>query len=260
VKKFLWIIILYCFNIIINAQPLVNMKITISDDVSASKDLFWGLDPTATDGIDIQLGEEVLPPLPPSGIFDARFIINDYDASWKDYKNGDLKFQGEKTYELSYQPGLGTTIIISWNLPAGITGRLNDKVTGNIIDVSMSGEGKYVVTNPESLKRIKMTINYDLRDTDVNESKIDNRFNLFQNYPNPFNPTTKIKFSLPNKERVIMEVYNVSGKKVEVLLDKELENGDHEVEWKATRYASGMYIYKIIAGNFIDVKKLILMK
>ncbi len=111
--------------------PQVNIPIVVTDGFR-SKTLYFGLDPTATDGIDTNLDEMEQPPLPPSGIFDARFVGYDInipelgEGVLKDYRNGTDTTKGQKIHELRYQVGSGTTITISWNLPNGITGLLQD--------------------------------------------------------------------------------------------------------------------------------------
>jgi hypothetical protein len=92
------------------------------------------------------------------------------------------------------------------------------------------------------------------------EPDIPREFILYQNYPNPFNPSTKIKFALPKAEDVIIEVYNTLGQKVEILLNQHMKAGQHEVELNASNLSSGVYFYKIEAGEFQDVKKMILLK
>lgn len=85
-------------------------------------------------------------------------------------------------------------------------------------------------------------------------------FTLKQNYPNPFNPSTKIQYSLPKPEKVKIEVYNTLGQRVEILLDKHMKAGHHEIGFNAESLSSGIYFYQIEAGDFQDVKKMILIR
>ena len=87
-----------------------------------------------------------------------------------------------------------------------------------------------------------------------------NKFSMSQNYPNPFNPSTKIKFALPNADKVKIELYNTLGQSAKILLDKDMKAGHHEVEFNAQNLSSGIYYYRIEAGKFQDVKKMILIK
>jgi photosystem II stability/assembly factor-like uncharacterized protein len=86
------------------------------------------------------------------------------------------------------------------------------------------------------------------------------KFSLSQNHPNPFNPSTTFGFSLPKPETVKIEVYNIIGQKIQTLLNKPMPAGYHEVEFNGQNLSSGVYIYKIEAGDFQDVKKMILLK
>ena len=100
---------------------------------------------------------------------------------------------------------------------------------------------------------------------DVNTPAKPGVFSLAQNYPNPFNPKTMIRFALPKDSWVKLEVYNILGQKVKILVDEKLEAGVKEVEWdgkdsKGLEVASGIYFYKIKAYDFSDVKKMVMLK
>ena len=90
-------------------------------------------------------------------------------------------------------------------------------------------------------------------------------FSLLQNYPNPFNPETTIEFSLPQAAQVTLKVYNLLGREVATLIDAPLEMGFHRVVWDgrnnaSQRVASGLYLYRIQADDFEQVKKMVLVK
>ena len=85
-------------------------------------------------------------------------------------------------------------------------------------------------------------------------------FTLYQNYPNPFNPATTIRFDLPVAGRVSLAVYNILGQKVAELVNGHREAGRYSVNFDASRLASGMYIYRIQAGNYSKVHKMLLIK
>ncbi len=84
-------------------------------------------------------------------------------------------------------------------------------------------------------------------------------FELFQNYPNPFNPSTKIKFTIPQNANVVLKVFNSIGQEVAELVNSEMENGVYEIDFNASGLASGVYIYRIVAGSFVATKKMILL-
>jgi len=85
-------------------------------------------------------------------------------------------------------------------------------------------------------------------------------FELYQNYPNPFNPTTTIVYNLVESVEVELSIHNISGQKITTLVSEEQPAGFHESEWNASQMASGIYFYKLQAGNFCEIKKMILLK
>ena len=85
-------------------------------------------------------------------------------------------------------------------------------------------------------------------------------YKLFQNYPNPFNPTTSIKFAIKEDSFVTLEIFDILGNEVRTLVNSFLRAGNHSVEFDGNGVGNGIYIYKIQANNFINVKKLILLK
>jgi len=86
------------------------------------------------------------------------------------------------------------------------------------------------------------------------------KFILYQNYPNPFNPLTTIKYDLPKPADVRIEVFNITGQKIRTLLNRKMAAGSHQVEFNAYNLSSGVYYYRIEAGEFQDVKKMILLR
>jgi hypothetical protein len=95
----------------------------------------------------------------------------------------------------------------------------------------------------------------------VDDETIPNRYHVFQNYPNPFNPSTIIRFTLPQKSIVKLEVYDILGQRIEQLINTELTAGTHEVMFNGNKLASGVYFYVLkVQDKFFDVKKMILIK
>jgi hypothetical protein len=86
------------------------------------------------------------------------------------------------------------------------------------------------------------------------------QFNLSQNYPNPFNPTTMIKFSIPISSRVEIDFYTLSGQKLGTLTNKDYPAGTHQIQFNGENLSSGIYLYRIKAGDFVQVRKMILIK
>ena len=98
--------------------------------------------------------------------------------------------------------------------------------------------------------------------TDINpvSEQIVEKFSLSQNYPNPFNPVTHIGFGLTKYTDVRIEICSILGQRVITLLNSKKPAGYHVIEFDGGNFASGIYFYRIKAGEFIDVKKMVLMK
>jgi len=100
---------------------------------------------------------------------------------------------------------------------------------------------------------------------DVGQAELPTEFELRQNYPNPFNPQTLIEYALPKSAHVTIEIYNLLGQKVNILMDQDQKAGFYRVDWdgkdkKGEELASGIYFYRIQAGDFVKCKKMIMLK
>jgi hypothetical protein len=245
-----------------NTVPLLSIPISVKNG-SNTIELYLGIDNTATDGIDTQLGEGELPPLPPYGAFDARLVGTDIsiplgNGSLKDFRQGTIPFSQTLTHELFIQKGSSDTSAISWNLPVGVTGVLQDLFGGVAINVSLGGNGNYMLKNP-LISNLKIILNYNII-SGINESPNPSDFCLYQNFPNPFNPETKIKFFIPYRSLVQLNVFDMLGNKVLELVDSELERGTYEEIIRSDKLSSGIYVYELRADNFTKSNKMILLK
>ena len=92
------------------------------------------------------------------------------------------------------------------------------------------------------------------------EEEVPTEYSIDQNYPNPFNPSTKIKFALPKTAQTNIIIYDLLGRKIRTLLNNELEAGYYEISFDANNLPGGIYFYRIQSGDFIQTKKMILMK
>ena len=97
-----------------------------------------------------------------------------------------------------------------------------------------------------------------LTDVEKEEETIPTVFKLEQNYPNPFNPSTIIKFAVPERSNVLLKIYDLLGEEVITLVNEEMEAGWYRREFNASGYSTGVYIYRMQAGNYISTKKMIL--
>jgi hypothetical protein len=95
---------------------------------------------------------------------------------------------------------------------------------------------------------------------EIGNGLVPSEFSLAQNYPNPFNPSTHVQFTIAGSRHVTMKVYDILGREVETLVDQPMNPGAYSVEWNASRFASGVYFYQLRAGNFVSVKKMVLIK
>jgi len=121
-----------------------------------------------------------------------------------------------------------------------------DTVTVMDNNTQLTANAIVVVGNPTGIKNEKPVLPKE--------------YTLYQNYPNPFNPSTVIRFALPEAGNVVLEIYNILGQRVARLVNEEMNAGYHEVNFNAQNLASGIYIYRIVAKGFVDVKKMILLK
>ncbi|HMQ67720.1 MAG TPA: 5'-nucleotidase C-terminal domain-containing protein [Ignavibacteria bacterium] len=85
-------------------------------------------------------------------------------------------------------------------------------------------------------------------------------YELSDNYPNPFNPVTKINYSVSGQQFTTLKIYDITGREVATLVNEQLSPGSYSVEWNASNFSSGVYIYRLQSGNFIETKKMTLIK
>jgi len=95
---------------------------------------------------------------------------------------------------------------------------------------------------------------------EIKFNQVPNSLVLFQNYPNPFNPITVIQYSIPSRRGVLLKVYDILGNEIATIVNEEQERGVYTINFNGSGLASGMYIYRLQAGSFIDTKKMILLK
>ncbi|MDZ7725741.1 MAG: Ig-like domain-containing protein [candidate division KSB1 bacterium] len=146
------------------------------------------------------------------------------------------------------------------------------KINTNLIQSSPNGKYEFVDESVEA----GHTVYYKLQDVTVDgfknlhgpvkaETPLPDAFNLQQNFPNPFNPITTIRYELPKPVRVRINIYNVLGQKVKTLVDREMRAGFHSILWNAesdagVQVASGIYYFRMVAGNYSKVRKMVVLK
>ncbi|MDG5768075.1 DUF4397 domain-containing protein [Balneolales bacterium ANBcel1] len=157
-------------------------------------------------------------------------------------ETGDALF--EFMADLSGADGLGAAVLASGFLSPG------DNQGGASLTLLVAlPDGTTLVLDPEGVSTNAGTF--------VDQPEL---FQLAQNYPNPFNPTTQIAITLPESSDVTLEVFNIQGQRVATLAEGRREAGVHSVTFDASSLSSGLYLYRIQAGTFSDVRKMMLVK
>jgi hypothetical protein len=173
---------------------------------------------------------------------------------------------------------MGNSISLSWrtetetNSYMFVVERSNNNVWSVIAEVPAAGNSNspkdysYTDKNLASgkyqyrLKIIDVGGTYEYSDIVDAEITLPTEFSLSQNYPNPFNPTTHINYSLPFDTDVRLDIYSVNGELVRTLVNESQSAGSYNVQFDASDLASGTYIYRLIAKDFVQTKKMQLMK
>lgn len=249
-----------------NPAQLVDLLLELRESTGRSQTLHFGLAPGATDSTDTILGEMELPPLPPTGAFDARFVGHEVgidlgQGTLRDFRRGESSTVDSCIHAVAYQVGTGATVTLSWDLPVWAEGRLQDFVTGTIVDTVMKAQGSYTVTNPGALSRLRMTVHYGVNPVHVeNSGGPPPAFTLEQNFPNPFNPKTVVRSQYPVVSDVKLAVYDMLGRKVALLVDERRAAGRYEDSFDALGLASGTYILRMTAGSFVQSRKMTVLK
>jgi hypothetical protein len=208
-------------------------------------------------------------PLPVDWATWDRTMVADSSARkmWDDGTHGD-KVAGDSIYSVQFQ--YTTSNIVGLVYKFGIRGGDNEAGQGgygnnelaNVSDADSIFEvdSQFGEINPTFYTAWNFTTHQHVTGVTTTSNK-PLVYSLAQNYPNPFNPSTQIEFSLPKQSAVTLKVYNILGQEVATLLgNTTMTGGTHSVMFNARGLASGMYFYRLQAGSFTDVKKMLLLK
>jgi hypothetical protein len=130
------------------------------------------------------------------------------------------------------------------------------------VDLNLPGENPlyYAIRAQDIHENLSLKSNLVVVTGIMRENEIPKEFSLAQNYPNPFNPSTTIRFALPKSSHVALKVYSLLGEVVITLVNEERPAGTYEVSWDANGTSSGIYFYRLTTDNFVENKKLLLVK
>jgi hypothetical protein len=208
-------------------------KITIADASGKSYTLY------SVNG-EVNLEQYQMPPSPPEGMFDVRYSSN---------RKAEALKEGSQTIKMQ---GLTYPVTIRVE-KMGI--KLEDE-TGELLSVRIKSGEEVEIRNDAINKLI------------ISDDIVPEAYSLEQNYPNPFNPSTKIRYSIPiiiysetnQSTQITLKVYDVLGNEVATLVNEEKSAGSYEVKFDTAGLSSGIYFYKMQAGDYVEIKKMVLVK
>ena len=179
-----------------------------------------------------------LPPLPPAGAYDVRFTSGSMLAGL----NGKAKTNSSPISIASAT----YPVTISWknSEPNSLSALLIDGVR-----IPLTKSGSYTLQHPANNLAL-----------DLKANEIPSSYSLAQNYPNPFNPTTTIQYQTQAPGRVTLRLFDLTGREVRTLVDRQQDAGYYSFQVDAANLPSGIYYYRLTAGSYHDVKKMVLMK
>jgi hypothetical protein len=219
----------------VNPADVLN-TLTVTDSKNRSQTLFFGADANKS----IRPWMYDMPPLPPAGAFDARIETSEGGSMVQTHHEESAEFT--VAIQSDAYP-----VTVSWN----VKDASYEMTAGAGSMQTMRGEGMMKISNSEVNRLfLKLTGN----------GQLPKEYALQQNYPNPFNPSTTIKYDLPKDSRVNLKLFNILGQEVATLVNEEQKGGYKSVEWNASNVASGVYLYRLQAGDFVQTKKMLLLK
>lgn len=231
-------------------------------DGGNEQELTVGVHPNGQSGF-VQGLDQLAPPPPPTGAFDARIIVGNESYFTKLLDNT----PGEKRYEFLYRSASGNAPVqIFWDesdLFSGATFRIEDRFGGEVfssylmeLDTGFTPEDLHPILN----NGFVLIILYETSTSVQEPIGQPNNFVLHQNYPNPFNPITNIPFELQQAMFVTISVFTLDGRKVKVLFSGYKNEGFHVINFNASNLATGLYVVNLRSASISDSIKMNLIK
>lgn len=257
------------------------IPLQVAESGPASDVIYFGVNPSATNGIDPSLGEYELPPAE-LGWFDVRFVSPFIGQGLRVDYVPFVSYAQQDTFAVTFQAGIGTyPMKFSWSASLVKTVSdsmiLVDHISGGTLRVRMDIDSTYSLAN-SSIDTLYVIVYsaYPLP-TDVKPVKpgIPNGFVLYQNYPNPFNPTTHISFSVDRAAQVRVMIYNVLGQEISTVANGTFFPGLYNFEWngndqRGNQVPSGVFYVRMVAeklqgetgssDQFVVTRKILMMK
>jgi hypothetical protein len=194
------------------------------------------------------------------------FAFNERSYRRMDTSTGIVYFWGDPNefilFDLNYSWSphvdtiFGATVFAVWSGPADIESEF-------AYDFGIVTQNDYGGGWPNQAKLIYAKINgveYGTFMSVPNSTTQPIHYDLSQNYPNPFNPSTQITYSIPKATDVTLKVYDVLGREIAVLVNERKQPGEYKVTWNAEGVPSGVYFYRIVAGEFVETKKMMVRR
>ncbi|MFZ1322755.1 MAG: T9SS type A sorting domain-containing protein [Ignavibacteria bacterium] len=217
-------------------------KIFLTEESTGNDLITFSFSNTAEKNIDLFLSSNFsnienayLPPVPPIGIFDVRYSSGKFIEDLSQNQTVQIS-STERPLKLKVSNLNGQRI------------RIKDNINGNFLNK--------ILEENEEITLNSLLDNFLI----INESNIPKDYSVSQNYPNPFNPSTKIKYQIPAEGNVKIKIYDVLGKEVLELVNKNQQAGSYEAEFNGADFSSGIYFYRFEAGDFTELKRMILLK
>ena len=228
-----------------------------------------GTDLEGTSQAEIVIGIDTLartyPAAPPPPVYSVSMMA--YQPDWSGPYYRDIRKSGNDTDHWiiavnphgNAEPPGTRTATLSWD-PSELSDecyvlREGFEGTGPVVVEDMRQVGEYVVSGTNSQYYFTLT-----RTASSSTGVVPSTFYLNQCYPNPFNPVTLIVFGIPTANRVQLTIYNNLGRTVETVIDDHLEAGEYKIQWDGSKFASGVYFYRLDAGDYSQTRKMVLLK
>jgi hypothetical protein len=210
-------------------------RLTITDSKGKKQYLYFGIDNQLFSKQSYEL-----PPLPPTGVFDARFTSQHFVACVDENESA--------TFPINISSA-STPITMSWEI---IQANSHWSLKTNKNSVLLSGSGSITISEQESANVILQN--------EKSVGSLPTRTRLLPNYPNPFNPQTTIRFELEEALFVSLKIFDALGRQIAILLENQMNRGYHEVLWNASNYPSGIYTVQLQTNNLSFQTRILLLK